>query len=83
MGFLPLAGALREAYANKKADHELIKQYNFMYRIFSKAKRQLDDALDDVERRLILRALGQAALDEDAEWILRQRERPLEQGKVG
>ncbi len=83
MGFLPLAGALREAYANKKADHELIKQYNFMYRIFSKAKRQLDDAPDDVERRLIFRALGQAALDENAEWILRQRERPLEQGKVG
>ena len=30
----------------------------------------------------ILRALGEAALDEHAEWILMHRERPLEQTKL-
>ena len=80
MGVLPLTAAVREAYAHKKADKELIKQYRFMYRLFMNAKRQLDMARTDEERRDVLRALGEAALDEHAEWILMHRERPLEHG---
>lgn len=80
MGVLPLIAAVRAAYAHKKADKELIRQYRFMERIFSNAKRQLDSAISDREKRAILKALGDAALDEHAEWILMHRERPLEHG---
>jgi hypothetical protein len=82
MGILPLVAAVREAYAQKRAEKELIKQYLFMARIFTNARRQLDRAKNDDQRREILRALGNAALDEHAEWILMHRERPLEHGKL-
>jgi hypothetical protein len=80
MGVLPLTAAVREAYAHKKADKELIKQYRFMHRLFSNARMQLDAARTNSEKREVLRALGDAALDEHAEWILMHRERPLEHG---
>ena len=80
MGVLPLAAAVREAYAHKKADKELIKQYRFMHRLFSNARMQLEAARTNSEKREVLRALGDAALDEHAEWILMHRERPLEHG---
>jgi hypothetical protein len=82
MGVLPLAAGVRSAYAKQKADKELIKQYRFMQRIFRNARRHLDVAATDAEKREILRALGDAALDEHAEWILMHRERPLEHGRL-
>ncbi len=82
MGAFPLVAAVREAYAHKKADKELIKQYQFMRRLFSNARERIDRAETDAEKRAILRALGTAALDEHAEWILMHRERPLEHGKL-
>jgi hypothetical protein len=83
MGILPLIAAVREAYAQKRAEKELIKQYVFMSRIFRNARRKLDEAETDNQRRQILRALGNASLDEHAEWILIHRERPLEHGSLG
>ncbi len=78
MGILPLIAGVRDAYSQKKAEKELIKQYRFMQGIFANARRLLDGS-DDIEfRRRILKALGNAALEEDAEWILMHRERPLE-----
>jgi hypothetical protein len=53
-----------------------------MQRIFRNARRHLDVAATDAEKREILRALGDAALDEHAEWILMHRERPLEHGRL-
>jgi hypothetical protein len=82
VGALTLIAAVREAYAFRKADKELVKQYRFMHRIFLNARRRLDVAENDAERQSILRALGDAALDEHAEWILMHRERPLEHGKL-
>jgi hypothetical protein len=82
MGGFPLIAAVREAYAHKKADKELIKQYRFMHRLFSNARQRLDETTNDQQKRAILRALGEAALDEHAEWILMHRERPLEQSKL-
>ena len=83
MGILPLIAGVREAYSHKKADKELIKQYGFMHRIFSNAKRKLDSAVTDREKQRILRALGNAALDEHAEWIFMHRDRPPEHGRLG
>ena len=82
MGILPLIAAVREAYAHKNAEHELLKQYRFMYRLFREARFRLSRATTHAEKQTILRALGEAALDEHAEWILMHRERPLEPGKL-
>ena len=51
-----------------------------MYRVFPNARIMLNRAETDAERRQILKAVGEACLDEHAEWILMHRERPLEMG---
>lgn len=80
MGVLPLIAGVRDAYSHKKADKELIRQYQFMKRIFHNARRLLDGSDDIAFRRRVLRAVGTAALEEHAEWLLMHRERPLEHG---
>ena len=78
MGALPLIAAVRDAYAHKKAEKELIRQYDFMGRIFRNASKLLRESSDLGLKRRVLRALGEAALEEGAEWLLTHRERPLE-----
>ncbi|MEI7037508.1 hypothetical protein [Fulvimonas yonginensis] len=82
MGILSIIAAVREAYAYRKADKVLLKQYRFMERIFSAARTALDRTTDPAEQRAILRALGHAALTEHAEWTLMQRERQVEHGPM-
>lgn len=82
MAVFSILAAVREAYSFKKADKELIKQYRFMQRIFAEARTALDAAENEAEQRDILRALGEAALAEHAEWALMHRQRPLEHGKM-
>jgi len=77
LGILLLIISIREAYSFRVAEKDVVKQYEFMYRIFVNAKKHLAGAATDRDRRRILRALGEAALDEHAEWILMHRERPL------
>ena len=81
MGALSLIAAVREAYAYRKADRELVKQYRFMHRIYSNARVALDATSSLKERQEILRALGEAALEEHAEWALMHRDRPIEHGR--
>ena len=81
MASVSIIAAVREAYAYRKADKELIKQYRFMRRIFTAARGALDKTHDPGEQREILRALGEAALAEHAEWTLMHRERPLEHAR--
>ena len=78
MGMLSLIAAVREAYAYRKADKELVKQYRFMHRIYRNARIALDAAASPQEQREILFALGEAALDEHAEWALMHRDRPIQ-----
>jgi hypothetical protein len=82
MGLLSVAAGVHEAYAHKKADKELVKQYRFMQRIYAGARRRLDITPDAADRRGILRVLGEAALAEHAEWTLMHRERPLEHTRL-
>lgn len=82
MGVMLLLVGVRQSYGDAVADAELIKQYEFMHRIFSNAKRRIDATDNDDEKRRILRILGEAALGEHAQWILMHRERSLEQGEV-
>jgi hypothetical protein len=81
MGALSLTAAVREAYAYRKADKELVKQYRFMHRIYRNARIALDATQNVQARREILRALGEAALAEHAEWALMHRDRPIEHGR--
>jgi hypothetical protein len=82
MGVVLLMVGIRRGYAYSTAENELIKQYEFMLRIFSNAKRRLEDAESNKERRQILRALGGSSLDEHAEWILMHRERSIDQSEI-
>jgi len=82
MGVLPLVAGIWDAYSHKKAEKELIKQYGFMSGVFSKARKVLGESDDIAFQRRVLKALGQAALDEGAEWLLMHRERPLEHGHL-
>jgi hypothetical protein len=78
MGVLPLMAGVREAYAYKRADKELTKQYQFMRKTFTRARLKLESAADKDGQKLVLHALGEACLEEHSEWILIHRERPLE-----
>ena len=82
MGAMLLAYGVRQGYAQSTAEKELIKQYEFMLRVFHNAKRRLDSAEDDNERQQILRALGGSCLDEHAEWILMHRDRSIDQNEI-
>jgi hypothetical protein len=82
LGIVLITAGIRDAYAFRVAEKEIIKQYEFMYRIFRNAKRRLAGASTDEDRRRILRRLGEAALDEHAEWILTRRERPLSSSQL-
>ncbi len=78
MGLLPLAAGIREAYTYKKADKELAKQYQFMLHTFTKAHDRIRKTSDPQEIRRVLRALGEACLEEHSEWVMIHRARPLE-----
>ncbi len=82
MAIVSIVAAVREAYAFRKADKELIKQYRFMHHIFASARAALDACSNAEERKDVLKALGEAALAEHAEWTLMHRERPLERGRM-
>jgi hypothetical protein len=82
MGILSVAAAVHEAYAYKKADKELIKQYRYMQRIFGAARRRLNACQGMHEQQQVLRTLGEAALTEHAEWTLMHRARPLEHSRL-
>jgi hypothetical protein len=82
-GMTALFAGVREAYSHKLADKELIKQYRFMTRVFASASELLARDTDAFKQRRVLEALGEAALEEHAEWILMHRERPLEQSRLG
>ena len=55
MGLLPVGAAIRQWYAHRTAEHELINQFQFMVRIFANAQRQLRLTSQPSERRRILR----------------------------
>ena len=82
LGLLLLLIGVRQSFAKSTAEAELIKQYDFMHRIFSNAYRRIDAADGDAERRRILKILGDASLEEHAQWILMHRERSIDQREI-
>ena len=79
MGIVLLLVGVRQSYATRRAESELIRQYEFMHRMFNNARRRIDAADSDAERRRILKLLGDSALEEHAEWILIHRERGIDE----
>lgn len=82
MGMLAIIAAARESYSYRKADKELVEQYRCMRDLFAAARRAVDGQPDPRAQRNVLRALGQAALAEHAQWALMHRARPLEHGRL-
>ena len=76
MGLFPFVFAVRQNYALRMAERELVAQYQHNQRIFTNAARLLQGTTERKVQQEILRALGEAALEENGQWILRQRERP-------
>ena len=79
MGTVMLMVGIRQSYAKTTAEAELIKQYEFMHRIFRNARKRIDDAENDSDKRRILKILGDSALEEHAQWILIHRERSIDE----
>lgn len=73
---------VRQGFSSSIAEREVVRQYEYMSRIFSNACHRLGQAQDDRERRHILGGLGKSALNEHAEWILLHRDRSPETGEV-
>jgi hypothetical protein len=73
---------IRQSYAKATGESEIIKQYEFMLRIFGNARRRIEGADNDGERRRVLRILGDAALEEHAQWILMHRQRSVDPREV-
>jgi len=82
VGLLLLSIGVRQSYAKATAESEIIKQYEFMLRIFGNARRRLDEAESPDDRRRVLKILGDAALEEHAEWILMHRQRSIDPREV-
>jgi hypothetical protein len=82
MGTMLLIFGVRHAYAHSTAEKELIKQFEFMARIYGNARYRLSRTDDAEEKRQILLALGQSALSEHAQWIMMHRERSVDQTEI-
>jgi hypothetical protein len=78
LGLLLLLFAVRHSYSSSIAEEELIKQYEFMLRVFDDAHNRMPMANDATDKRQLLYALGNTALDEQAQWLLTHRERSID-----
>ena len=77
MGLLPFVIAASQNYGHRLAEREMMVQYQHQVRIFSNAVSLMGRAPTLAVKLDILRAAGEAALDEVGQWILRMRERPM------
>lgn len=78
---LAAAAAMIHGYIEKLALAAQVKRYQRMRRLFQSALRLLDDgrtAGRPADARTILRELGREALEENADWVMLHRDRPLE-----
>ena len=77
---------LRHGYSQKLARSEHAKQFSRMSELFDMAESRLEELLRGdryEEARELLRELGEQALEENGDWVLLHRERPLEVPHTG
>jgi hypothetical protein len=79
---LPAAGAaLAHGYTEKRALASHLKRYRRIRAVFENANERLVRHLergDDASARRVLRDLGREALEENGDWVILHRDRPLE-----
>jgi len=76
-----VTAALLHNYAEKRALSQQAKQYERMSVMFGACAHRLPPLIDGArygEARDLVRELGREALNENADWVLLHRERPLE-----
>jgi hypothetical protein len=76
MGLMPFVIAARQNQVFRFAESELLAQFQHYVRMFRNAQNLMPKAPNLSVKQDILRAVGEAALEENGQWILRQRERP-------
>lgn len=76
MVLFPAMGAAAGGYSEKMGFDFHAKQFETMERIFTRAKKALK--AEPERSKEILRELGKAALEENSDWVLLHRERPVE-----
>lgn len=77
----PIGAALLHGYIEKRALSEHSKQYGRIGVIFSNARERLTELIKSKQHgraRELIEALGREALEENGDWVLLHRERPLE-----
>jgi hypothetical protein len=80
MGLTPALAAALDGYAEKRVFASQTKVYKRMYHLFDRAAAQLKTMLDNNDldgARLLLKELGREALQENSDWVLMHRERPM------
>ncbi len=83
MVFLPAVGAALDGYMEKAGFDAHFKRYREMAILFERAAVALRNKdTDEVDQRRILLELGKAALEENSDWLLLHRERPVALPKV-
>jgi hypothetical protein len=78
---LAVIAGLRHAYNQQMARSEHAKQFGRMSELFDTAHRHLSAQLANgnlAQATALLRELGEEALEENGDWVLLHRERPLE-----
>jgi hypothetical protein len=78
---MPIAAGLLFGYAEKRSLAEHARKYEKMAALFAKAKKQIEDALEQKntdEALTIVYDLGLEALKENGDWVLTHRNRPIE-----
>jgi uncharacterized membrane protein len=78
---LAVTAGLRHGYNQQMARSEHAKQFGRMAELFDVAEQHLTRQLKDgaiVEASGLLKELGEEALEENGDWVLLHRERPLE-----
>jgi hypothetical protein len=78
LALVPVYAAIFEIYLNEKSDRALIRQYRYMYSLFSFAANELRAAKNPERKLQILSSLGHACLAEHAQWILAHRDKRIQ-----
>jgi hypothetical protein len=80
MGTAPAVAAAMEGYAEKLAFSAQAKRYHWMSALFTRASAQLQALLGQnklSEAQQLIRELGKEALEENGDWVIIHRGRPM------
>ncbi len=81
MGFLPAMAAALGGYTEKMATSAQTKRYEWMTNIYSIAEKRLSACIEKGDYKMaqeLILELGQESLEENADWLIMHRERPIE-----